>query len=185
MFKLLLEFLLGALYSRMQDNESRIAREIRKRILRTYCQIDSAVVITNKNNFMCGKGCALYHGTYILNTFGKVILGDNSHLGAMCYVNACYGTLTIGDDVAIGPHTSIVVYSNHYKYGQKVTTERITKDIHIGNNVFVGANCVILPGTTIADNVIVGAGSVVKGKLDGNAVYAGAPHKKIREHWYE
>ena len=108
-------------------------------------------------------------------------MGTNSHMGAFCYVNVCYGNLKIGDDVAIGPHTSIIVYSNHYEPGKKVTETRITKDITIGNNVFIGANCTILPGTEIGDDVVIGAGSVVKGKLEESAVYAGAPCKKIKD----
>ncbi len=102
-------------------------------------------------------------------------------MGAFCYVNVCYGNLKIGDDVAIGPHTSIIVYSNHYEAGKKVTETRITQDITIGNNVFIGANCTILPGTVIGDDVVIGAGSVVKGNLEESAVYAGAPCRKIKD----
>jgi len=90
----------------------------------------------------------------------------------------------IGDDVAVGPGTKIIAYSNHYSKGKKITEERIVADIVIGNNVFIGANCSILPGTTIRDNVIVGAGSVVKGTLPSNAIYAGVPCKKLSTGWY-
>lgn len=51
--------------------------------------------------------------------------------------------------------------------------------ITIGNNVFVGYGVTILPGTIIGENVIVGAGSVVKGELKDNSVYAGIPAKYI------
>ncbi|MEW6380566.1 MAG: acyltransferase [bacterium] len=112
-------------------------------------------------------------------------MGNNSHLGAFCYVNVCFGTVTIGDDVAIGPGTKIIAYSNHYQYGKKITEVRITEDVTIGNNVFIGANCIILPGTIIPDNTIVGAGSVVKGKLESNSIYGGVPCKRIKTGWYE
>ena len=49
----------------------------------------------------------------------------------------------------------------------------------IGNNVFLGWGCCILPGTVIGDNTIIGAYAVVAGKLDGNAVYAGNPARKL------
>lgn len=49
----------------------------------------------------------------------------------------------------------------------------------IGNNVFLGWGCCILPGTVIGDNVIIGAGAVVSGKVDSNSVYGGNPAKKI------
>lgn len=51
--------------------------------------------------------------------------------------------------------------------------------IIIGNNVFIGFGVVILPGSRIGDNVIVGAGSIVKGNLKSNSVYAGSPVKYI------
>ena len=53
--------------------------------------------------------------------------------------------------------------------------------IKIGDNVFIGMGCIILPGTEIENNVIIGAGSVVKGHLKGNTVYAGNPLKPIKE----
>lgn len=43
--------------------------------------------------------------------------------------------------------------------------------------VFIGANCVILPGSIIHENVVIGAGSVVKGEIEENSVYAGLPVK--------
>ena len=127
---------------------------------------------------------ALYHGAYILNTHGQFTLGHDSHLGAGCYVNVHRGCVTIGDNVAIGPGTKIIAYSNHYRAGSLVSGERITADVVIGNNVFLGADCVLLPGATIADNVVVGAGSVVKGALQPDAIYAGTPARLLRRGWF-
>ncbi|MGL9748625.1 acyltransferase [Enterococcus sp. DIV0170] len=55
------------------------------------------------------------------------------------------------------------------------------KPVSVGENCFIGARTIILPGTRIGDNVIVGAGSVVKGKIDSNIVIGGNPAKKIIE----
>jgi acetyltransferase-like isoleucine patch superfamily enzyme len=178
------EFLGEQIYASIRGNESVLAARLRQRFLGTSCRIDSSVVVTNKKNFKCGTGCALYHGTYILNTAGNFSMGNRSHLGVMCYVNVGHGNLIVGDDVAIGPHTSIIVYSNHYEAGKRVTDVRLTQDVRIGNNVFIGAHCTILPGAEIADHVVIGAGSVVKGTLESNAIYAGAPCRKLREGWY-
>lgn len=52
--------------------------------------------------------------------------------------------------------------------------------IVIGNNTFVGMNSLILPGTRIGNNVIIGAGSVVKGTIPDNTVYAGVPARFIK-----
>jgi len=151
---------------------------------RTPCMIDTQVFIASSSNFVAREGSALYHACYILNRNGRFLLGDNSHLGSFCYVNVNYGAVMIGADVAIGPGTKLFAYSNHYRQGMKVTQEKITQDIDIGNNVLIGSNCTILPGTVIPDNVIIGAGSVVKGELETNAIYAGSPCRKIRDGWY-
>ena len=167
----------------LRHNPSQTASVLRRRRVGTSCHIDTGVTITNPDTFSAGEGCALYHGTYILNSAGHMLMGNDTHLGALCYVNVCYGKLSIGNNVAIGPHTSIIVYSNHYREGHKVTEEYTQEDIMIGNNVFIGAHCTILPGAVIKDNVVVGAGSVVKGMLEGPAIYAGSPCRKIRDGW--
>lgn len=53
------------------------------------------------------------------------------------------------------------------------------QEIRVGSNVFIGMNAILLPGTMIGDNVIIAAGSVARGDLSGNAVYAGNPIKRI------
>lgn len=53
--------------------------------------------------------------------------------------------------------------------------------IEIGNNVFIGSRSIILPNTKIEDNVIIGAGSLVRGKVAGGGIYAGVPIKRIGE----
>ncbi len=53
--------------------------------------------------------------------------------------------------------------------------------IKVGNNVFIGRGCTILPGETIGDNVVIGAGAVVTKNLDSNFIYAGVPARKIKK----
>lgn len=129
---------------------------IRQKLLKTSCVIDTHVFIANAQNFYSGANSRIYHASYIHNRHGSFSIGRDSHLGAFCYVNAHYGSVAIGDHVAIGPGTKLISYSNHYRRGSNVTDERVVTPILINNNVFIGANCVILPGTVIQDNVIVG-----------------------------
>lgn len=170
--------------SLIRGNDSLIAVYIRRMVYQTQSMIDTNVFIANNRNFIAGRGSALYHSCYILNRNGRLLLGNNSHLGAFCFVNVNYGEVQIGDDVAIGPGTKLFAYSNHYRRGMKVTNEKITQDIIIGNNVFIGANCTVLPGTVIQNNVVIGAGSVIKGELATNTIFAGAPCRKLSDGWY-
>lgn len=182
---LLPDFVRGQLMAGLRTNDSELAAELRRRLYNTCCRIDTGVVISNRRNFAAAEGSCLYHGTYVLNTGGRFEIGRESHLGAFCYVNARFGSVVLGDHVAVGPGTKIIAYSNHYARGAKVTEERQVADVGIGDNVFVGANCTILPGTRIGHNVVVAAGAVVRGDLESNAIYGGVPCRKLSGGWYE
>ena len=56
----------------------------------------------------------------------------------------------------------------------------ISKEIIIGNNVWIGRNCLIQPGSIILDGTVVGANSIVKGIIGPNQIYVGSPLKAIK-----
>lgn len=62
---------------------------------------------------------------------------------------------------------------------------RFLRPISVGSNCFIGMRTILLPGTTLGDNVIVGAGSVVKGEFPSNVVIAGNPARVLckTEEW--
>ena len=140
--------------------------------------IDKSVRIDNKKNIVIDASARLLHNVYIQNNFGLFKLGAHSHLGAFCFVNVHNGECIIGDHTSIGPGTKIIVFSNDYHKDKLNTELTLCKDIHIGSNVFIGANCVILPGSIIPDNVVIGA--VVKGELQSGYVYGGVPARVIK-----
>jgi len=83
-----------------------------------------------------------------------------------CYINAS-GGLTIGNNVIIGPNV-VIATTNHSLHDH--TKKAQTKGVTIGENVWIGAHCSILPGTVIGDNTTIGAGCVVKGSIPSNSV---------------
>ena len=86
--------------------------------------------------------------------------GDNNGI----YINA-HGGLKLGNNVNIGSNSSILT-RNHYKYDHR--KEGFKRGIIIGNNVWIGANCVITAGVTIGDNVTIGAGCVIRQDIPSN-----------------
>jgi acetyltransferase-like isoleucine patch superfamily enzyme len=173
-----LRFLRQAGVVLIRYNESDLAQRLRQRLGKTQCFLDVGVYIAAPRNFRGGLGSALYRHTCVLNQKGRLELGDHSHLGAFCTVNVCQGSVTIGEGSAIGPGTQIIAYSNYYAPGKSIADVRIVRDIVIGNNVFIGANCTILPGSIVEDNVVIGAGAVVRGRLTANAIYVGVPARR-------
>lgn len=90
--------------------------------------------------------------------------------------------LKIGSNVAItGPATILthdysVFVSNHMSGGRLFGKQQT---VVIGDNVFIGWGGVVLPGTIVGNNVIIGAYAVASGKLESNSVYAGNPAKRV------
>lgn len=108
--------------------------------------------------------------------------------GKNCYFRTkFFGTepylIKIGNDFSTSTNVRFITHDGSMQVLRKIKPQLkdmdLVKPIIIGDNVFIGINCVILPGTIIEDNVIVGAGSIVKGRLKENSVYAGVPAKLI------
>ncbi len=81
------------------------------------------------------------------------------------YINAS-GGLKMGNNVLMGPNV-IIATTNHYKYDHSKTSN--TKGVTIGNNVWIGGNVSIVAGTEIGDNVTIGAGCYIRGKIPSNS----------------
>lgn len=96
--------------------------------------------------------------------------------------------LTIGNHVHITNGCHILCHDYSWIVGKNYYHNVVggVGKVSIGNNVFIGTEAVILMNTEIGDNVIIGAGSVVSGKIPSNCVVAGAPAKQIMtldEYW--
>ena len=107
-------------------------------------------------------------------------VGENFYANVNC-IMLDVGKITIGDNVLFGPNVSIYTAghpihpesrNSGYEYGIPVT---------IGSNVWIGGSCVILPGVSIGNNVVIGAGSVVTKDIPDNVCAAGNPCRVIRE----
>lgn len=84
--------------------------------------------------------------------------------------------ITIGDNVTMAPRVHILAHDASTK--QFLGYTKIGR-VDIGNNVFIGAESVVLPGVTIGDNVIIGANSTVTHDIPANSVAVGSPARVI------
>ena len=82
------------------------------------------------------------------------------------YINA-FGGLKFGNNVNMGPNI-VITTTNHDKYDDRKIGFK--KGVVIGNNVWIGANCVITAGVTIGDNVTIGAGCVIRQDIPSNTI---------------
>lgn len=123
-----------------------------------------------------GKGCHLYART------GELVMGENAALNINVVVDADGGTVRIGAHATVGPGT-VIRAANHrfdrldtpimfqgHEYGEVV----------IDDDVWIAANCTVVPGVHIGRGAVVGAGAVVTKDVEPYTVVAGVPARFIR-----
>ena len=127
-----------------------------------------------------GKHC--YIEPPLRSNFGgkHVFLGNYVY----CNFNVTFvddANIYIGNKVMIGPNTTIATAGHPINPELRARGYQFNKEIHIGDNVWIGANCVICPGVTIGENTVIGAGSVVTKDIPANVVAFGSPCKVQRK----
>jgi acetyltransferase-like isoleucine patch superfamily enzyme len=126
----------------------------------------------------------LYQRTIIVaRNNAKITIGKSVGIAAATIY--AMKEIIIGDHAMIGPNTKIFDTDFHPvdpKARLSADDSRISvKPVVIGSNVFIGCNCIILKGSRIGDNSVVGAGSVVSGQFPDNVLIAGNPARVIKE----
>ena len=101
-------------------------------------------------------------------------------IGKDCKISTKYfGTepylIEIGNHVQVTDDVRFITHTGGWVFRKKNPKFDVFGEIKIGNNVYIGNCVVILPGVTIGDNVIVGAGSIVTKSIPNNSVVAGNP----------
>ena len=120
-----------------------------------------------------GQDCMIegqFHCAYGCNT----TLGDYVYLNAGCVILDS-GQVTIGDHTLIGPKTQILCADHHRDAAKRRQGLECALPVTIGADVWIGAAALILPGVTIGNGAIVGAGSVVTRDVAPGAIVTGNP----------
>ena len=112
--------------------------------------------------------------------------GCGTHWGAGSYANFNLtlvddGEIFIGDHTMIGPNVTLVTTGHPVRPDLRERYAQFSEPIHIGYNVWIGANVTVLPGVTIGDNAVIGAGSVVTKDIPADTVALGTPCRVVRE----
>ncbi len=112
----------------------------------------------------------------------------NVHVGknVIFNFNVCLvddADIFIGDDCLIGPGCHIITAQHPISPTLRKGKDKLqyNKPVHLGNNVWLGAGVIVLPGVTIGDNSIIAAGSVVTHNVAPNVIVAGTPAKVLRQ----
>ena len=107
-----------------------------------------------------------------------VKIGRNCKVHTVAFSTEPY-LVEIGDNVRITSGTTFITHDGAVNVFHGDIGGGIFGRIKIGNNVFIGTNCIILLNTTIGNNCIIGAGSVVRGQFPDDSVIVGNPAKVV------
>lgn len=181
------------------DVKERLARAVRSNPLE-WIQIALAALNTLRCRYLLrcvGKGTVVGRGTKIVN-FTNVTIGSGCffqeyvymragsegyiRIGNDCAVNSFaklfgHGGIEIGDRTQLGP--ACLITTTHHDYQREDLKPEFRK-VTIGKGVWIGANSLILPGVTIGDDCVIGAGSVVTRDIAGGLIAVGSPARVIK-----
>ena len=131
-----------------------------------------------------GSECGIDPGCIVWVASGKdanpkVHLGDLVYVGSYCFLGG-YEPLTIGNNTIIGAHSYIITANHRCVAGTPVRNQGYdSAPINIGDDVWIGCHVVILPGVTVGDHAVIGAGAVVNKDIPSGEKWAGVPARKI------
>ena len=123
---------------------------------------------------------------YIEPPFHSNFGGGHVHFGNNVYANFNLTLVDdthiyVGDNTMFGPNVTVATAGHPILPELRQQGYQYNAPIHIGENCWIGAGALILPGITIGDNVVIGAGSVVTKNIPSNVVAVGNPCRILRE----
>lgn len=131
------------------------------------------------NRFSLGCYSVIEDFSCINNAVGDLYIGDYTRIGLG---NTIIGPVSIGNHVNLAQQVTVTGLNHNYQNIEKRIDEQgvSTKPVRIEDNVWIGANSVILPGVTLGTHCIVAAGSVVSHSIPAYSICAGCPAKVIK-----
>lgn len=112
-------------------------------------------------------GKNVYMGDHVYANFNLVLVDD--------------AVIEIGDNVMIGPNVVLCTGTHPVSPRLRAKEAQYNKPVKVGSGVWIGANAMVMPGVTIGENSIIGAGSVVTKDIPANVIAFGNPCKVYRE----
>lgn len=149
-----------------------------------YCWLRAVEIPDHWDCIHLGEGVALDRG--VILQISCRVPGSLLEIGAGTYVNRgtyfdAHVEMRVGRNCLIGPNCYFTDANHGRALGAPVIGQNIeTKPVIIGDNVWIGAHCIVLPGVTIGDGAVIGAGSIVTRSIPAGALAYGSPAQVAR-----
>lgn len=139
------------------------------------------LTIAGMGNISIGNGCRIGRGCFLTAGNGSLTLAENVAVSPLCNIGADNGVIEIGKNTAIGP--GAVIRAANHRFSRRDTPiigqGHQPGHVRIEEDVWIGANCVILPDIVIGKGAIIGAGAVVTRNVGPYAIMGGVPARLI------
>lgn len=140
-------------------------------------------VVTEFNrgsNISLGEKVRVHSGTKIkVRKDAQLIIGNNVKINYYCII-ACHNSISIDEETEFGP--SVYLYDHDHDYNDGLKSDQYQcAPIIIGKKCWIGANTIILRGTTIGNNCVIGAGSIVKGNIPDGSLFVQKKDAQIKQ----
>ena len=132
---------------------------------------DTHIKITEKGFISINKFCRTRRCVDILAfNGGKIIIGDSCFFNKNCSITACE-LIKIGNNVSVGNNVVIVDHDHNFRKNGTDDKMYISEAVVIEDDVWIGANTVVLRGSTIGKGAVIAAGSIVKGVVQPHEIF--------------
>jgi len=147
------------------------------------CYIEINCRFRGMKNMVLGNQISIGSNSHFYADKGAISIGYKTSFNNNCHINASIGgNIRIGNNCLVGPN--VVMHTSNHKFDNLATPIRKqgheSADILIEDNVWIGANAIILPGIHIDEGAVIAAGAVVNKDVEKNTVVGGVPAKFIK-----
>ena len=130
--------------------------------------------------FSLGQKSVVESYSCINNAVGDVVIGDHTRIGLH---NTIIGPVTIGSHVNLAQGITVTALNHNFEAPERRIDEQgvSTQQVTIGDDIWIGANAVVLPGVTVGNHCVIAAGAVVTKDVPPHSLVAGVPAKIIKQ----
>jgi acetyltransferase-like isoleucine patch superfamily enzyme len=151
--------------------------------LRYHCLVSTQARVQLSDRISFGRGTVVKPFAILQTQSGRISIGQECAIGSFNHISTGKKDVRMGNYVRIGPSVTILGGSRNFERRDMLIVHQGShhKSVIIGDDVLIGAGCVILPGSIIGNGVVIGAGSVVNSEIPAFAIVAGAPARILGE----
>ena len=129
-----------------------------------------SILITNKGKIKIGRKVGIRKATTISADGGSLQIGEKCFINCGCVI-ASHKSIQIGKGTRLGPNCMVFDHDYDFRSASGYAEgKHLVADVVIGENVWIGAGTIILRGTEIGNNSVIGAGCVIKGVYPANSL---------------